>query len=127
MTEKREEGRKGGREEGKTEDAAACSRGENLLAAQNCGFAGSGGFGFRILDFEFVWDFDMGISDFPFWLRPAAALGECGERLKSPIRGSLARNTIACPTSAGVLAGQKQEIGITVRNVDRLTGTDGTQ
>ncbi len=27
-------------------------------------FAGSGGFGFRILDFEFVWDFDIGISDF---------------------------------------------------------------
>ena len=38
-------------------------------------FAGSGGFGFRILDFEFVWDFDIGISDFPFWLRPQAALG----------------------------------------------------
>ncbi len=37
-------------------------------------FAGSGGFGFRILDFEFVWDFDIGISDFPFWLRPQAAL-----------------------------------------------------
>ncbi len=37
-------------------------------------FAGSGGFGFRILDFEFVWDFDIGISDFPFWLRPRAAL-----------------------------------------------------
>ena len=39
-------------------------------------FAGSGGFGFRILDFEFVWDFDIGISDFPFWLRPQAALRE---------------------------------------------------
>ncbi len=38
-------------------------------------FAGSGGFGFRILDFEFVWDFDIGISDFPIWLRPQAALG----------------------------------------------------
>ncbi len=37
-------------------------------------FAGSGGFGFRILDFEFVWDFDIGISNFPFWLRPQAAL-----------------------------------------------------
>ncbi len=37
-------------------------------------FAGSGGFGFRILDFEFVWVFDIGISDFPFWLRPRAAL-----------------------------------------------------
>ncbi len=35
-------------------------------------FAGSGGFGFRL---EFVWDFDIGISDFLFWLRPAAALG----------------------------------------------------
>ena len=33
-------------------------------------FAGSGGFGFRILDFEFVWDFE-----FPDWLRPRAALG----------------------------------------------------
>ena len=42
-------------------------------------FAGSGGFGFRILDFEFVWDFDIGISDFPFWLRPRAALGGCGQ------------------------------------------------
>ncbi len=38
-------------------------------------FAGSGGFGFRILDFEFVWDFDIGISDFPFWLRAQPALG----------------------------------------------------
>ncbi len=38
-------------------------------------FAGGGGFGFRILDFEFVWDFDTGISDFPFWLRPQTALG----------------------------------------------------
>ncbi len=38
-------------------------------------FADSGGFGFRILDFEFVWDFDIGISDFPVWLRPPAALG----------------------------------------------------
>ncbi len=27
----------------------------------------------EVLDFEFVWDFDMGISDFPFWWRPAAA------------------------------------------------------
>ncbi len=28
-------------------------------------FAGSGGFGFRILDFGFVWDFDIGIFGFP--------------------------------------------------------------
>ncbi len=46
-------------------------------------FAGSGGFGFRILDFEFVWDFDIGISDFPFWLRPQAALRTAGS--KSPV------------------------------------------
>ncbi len=38
------------------------------------GFAGSGGFGFRILNFEFVWDLDIEISDFVFWLRPQAAL-----------------------------------------------------
>ncbi len=27
----------------------------------------------EVLDFECVWDFDIGISDFPFWLRPQAA------------------------------------------------------
>ncbi len=54
-------------------------------------FAGSGGFGFRILDFEFVWDFDIGISDFPFWLRPQAALrlrvrkGSQGGRVMAPL------------------------------------------
>ncbi len=47
-------------------------------------FAGSGGFGFRILDFEFVWDFDIGISDFPFWLRPQAALGISQRILELP-------------------------------------------
>ncbi len=43
----REEGRKGGREEGRKggrEDAEADARGEELLAAHDCGFAGSGGF-----------------------------------------------------------------------------------
>ena len=70
-TEKWEKGKKGGRENG----------GRNgMLLVRICWgparsrFAGSGGFGFRILDFEFVWDFDIGISDFPFWLRPRAAL-----------------------------------------------------
>ncbi len=29
----------------------------------------------EVLDFEFVGDFDMGISDFPFSWRPAAAFG----------------------------------------------------
>ncbi len=38
--------------------------GEDLLVAQVCGFAGSGGFGFRVLDFGFVWDFEFPISNF---------------------------------------------------------------
>ena len=57
----------GGREDG---SAGSLSSDENLLVAHDCGFAGSGGFGFRIWDFELVWDFDIGISDFSFWLRP---------------------------------------------------------
>ncbi len=65
---KRKKGGKEEREKGKTEDAVACSRGENLLAAHDCGFAGSGSFGFWVLDFEFVEDFDIGISDFRSWL-----------------------------------------------------------
>ncbi len=58
MTEKeREEGRKGGREEGRkggrdNGGLGSMLHGENLLVAQDCGFAGSGvfflGFGFRI-------------------------------------------------------------------------------
>ncbi len=52
-------------------------------------FAGSGGFGFRILDFEFVWDFDIGISDFPFWLRAQPALGvRVGVRVRVRVRES---------------------------------------
>jgi hypothetical protein len=49
-----EEGRKGGRKEGKTEDAAACFRGEHLLAEHDCGFVGSGDFSLGLLSFEFV-------------------------------------------------------------------------
>ncbi len=37
------------------------------------------------LSFEFVWDFDIGISDFPFWLRPRAALG-VGVRVRVGVR-----------------------------------------
>jgi hypothetical protein len=43
--------------------------GEKLCAARDCGFAGRGGLLFLVcwaLDFEFVWDFDMGISNFLF-------------------------------------------------------------
>jgi dihydrodipicolinate reductase len=40
----REKGRKGEREKGRKEDAVACSRGANLPADHDCGFAGSGGF-----------------------------------------------------------------------------------
>jgi hypothetical protein len=61
MTDKREEGKKG-----ETEETVAGPRGEKLLRAQECDFAGSGGFGFCVLDFEFVSVFEIGISDFRF-------------------------------------------------------------
>ncbi len=45
-----------------------------MLLVRICWGPARGGFGFRILDFEFVWDLNIGISDFLFWLRPRAAL-----------------------------------------------------
>ncbi len=62
----REEGRKGGREEGRKGGSRGRLQGEQLLADHDCGFVGSGGFGFRIMDFEFVWDLNIGISDILF-------------------------------------------------------------
>ncbi len=39
-------------------------RGEKLCVDHHCGFASGGGFFLEFLSFEFVWDFEFGISNF---------------------------------------------------------------